>query len=471
MATVQNLQKYKDAGLNVLFTGYVFGFSKANGNFESSRLKSVMDMAAQVGLKVIVLESSLYSLSGYKTSLIVADGSQNGVTKFASQQELNERVAYLINDIVEHEAFYGFTLYDEPKYTQFTAMGQIYKAIKTVVPDAYVNMNLLPYSPGLIDGNASTEYYCSNEDSLAYVASNKVDLPTAEKEACYKAYLQAYYDATGAEIIQYDDYPIKESGVNGEVGDPYVLSYHLAALKVVAEFCRDNDLQFNKVLQSCGGMRKDSTDGTFVYAWKKPTENDYYWQAYLSLAMGVEGYSYWSYYPVVNQGSNENYDATSSFVNREGNINETTYNTLQTIHAFMQKYAKVLKNFEYREMGVYYQFGLFYDGSQDYLKNVSSKLTDVNVKITSSVGLISSEGVALLATKLYDEENGQKGYWFVNAEDPATAGVVKFEVVFGSDYKHVVVYNEGEYTILELDGNGKASFYLDCGRGVFVLPY
>lgn len=470
MATVENLQKYKDAGLNVLFTGYVFGFSKINGDFENSSLKSVMDMAAQVGLKVIVLESSLHSLSSNESSLIVTDGSENGVNSFASQDALNARVEYLVEDIIAHEAFYGFVLKDEPKYTQFTAMGQVYKAIKAVAPSAYVNMNLLPYSPGLIDGNTDTEYYCANEDD-AYVSGADVSATTAAKEACYKAYLQAFYEATGAKIVQYDDYPIKESGVNGDTGSPYILSSHLSALKIVAEFCRDNDLQFSKVLQSCAGMTKRSSDGQFVYAWKKPTENDFYWQAYMALAMGVEGYSYWSYYPVVNQGSYESYDETASFVDREGNVNETTYYTLQTIHSFMQKYAKVLKNFEYQEMGAYYAFGSAYEGSKAFLSSVSGSLSDVQVTLKTSVASGSSDGAAVLATKLYDEENGQSGYWFVNAEDPVQAGVVEFDVTFGNEYGHIVVYNEGEYTIYELDENGKASFSLECGRGVFVLPY
>ncbi|MBQ8320502.1 MAG: hypothetical protein IJX81_06440 [Clostridia bacterium] len=478
LATVENLQKYKDAGLNVLFANYVFGFSSTN--FENSKLKSVMDMAEEVGLPVIVWDSVLHTLSAKTSSLIVTDGTADGKNTFASQEALTEYLRGYLASALAHPAFYGVSLKDEPSYTMFTAMGEVYKALKTIDPTMYVNMNLLPYSPGLIDGSADTEYYCSGEDD-AYVAG-QASSTSAAKEACYKAYLQAFYEATGAEILQYDDYPIRESGhiykvENGQfvldengkkiplenpVGTPYILTTHLLNLKIVAEFCRDNGLQFNRVLQSCAG----STTGLL---WKKPTENDFYWQAYLSMAMGVEGYSYWSYYPVINEGSYEHYDETASFVDREGNINENTYYTLQTLHSIMQKYAKMLSYFEYQNMGVYSQYGAEYEGSKSFIEMVNSTL--VNVAVTLSELSDEADGAALLVSELYDELHRQYGYWFVNAEDPVHADAVEFEVSFGAGYDFIVVYTDGEYQIYELDEEGKAAFTLECGRAVFVLPY
>ncbi|MBQ8658691.1 MAG: hypothetical protein IJ506_06105, partial [Clostridia bacterium] len=206
--TPENLKKYKDAGFNTLFINYVFNYNgikntvTSDGDSVPWTMTEILDMAWAQGLKCLIFESNLHSLSGAyneekyvwkdeddKFSLI-GSGYKWGANEFKTQEDLDAFVYDCLDDIKDHPAFYGVSLKDEPRYTTFHAMGEIYRAIKKAAPDAYVHMNLNPLSPGL----ETTKYY--NDGSLS------------TKEA-YMKYLEKFVEIVQPqENVCYDDYPI-----------------------------------------------------------------------------------------------------------------------------------------------------------------------------------------------------------------------------------------------------------------------
>lgn len=445
LQTSENTKLHKDAGFNVLFISYVFGHNGTAGNFETSKLKQVMDMAYAQGMKCLVFIDELHNLAGTTESLINPTKA-DGKNFFGTEVALKAYVANALREVKEHPAFYGVTLKDEPSYKMFKAQGEVYRAIKAVCPNAYVNLNLLPYSPGHI--TSGSMLYSADEKMLVAIYG----LEEGSKKA-YKKYLQLFYDEVGAPIIQYDDYPIHERGsFESEEAESYILEYHLINAQLVAEFCKANGLQFSKVFQACGG-------GTTSKLWRKCTEADMYWQMNIGMAMGIKGYSYWSYYPVVNQGD-EHYDATASMVNRNGEPNELYYIT-QKINNEIQAMASVLGNFKYQDLKLYTKGAI--PGDSDFVKRVENNGT---IEGVNSVELGKS-GV-VLATEMYDETFAQKGYWFVNVTDPVMNAAQTVTVSFeGVD--EIIVYKNGKSTKVALT-NGVAVFALGCGEGVFVLP-
>lgn len=445
LQTPENTKLHKDAGFNVLFTSYVFGHYGTAGNFEMSKLKQVMDMAYEQGMKCLVFIDEIHALAGTTESLInptKADGEKF----FATEVALNAYVAYALREVKEHPAFYGVSIKDEPSYKMFKAQGEVYRAIKAACPNAYVNMNLLPYSPEHISNGSML--YSEDEKALVIRYGKEVGSKMA-----YKKYLQLFYDEVGSPIIQYDDYPIHERGAFEEDdAESYILEYHLINAQLVAEFCKENGLQFSKVFQTCGG-------GTTSKLWRKCTEEDMYWQMNIGMAMGVKGYSYWSYYPVVNQGD-EYYDETASMVNRNGKPNELYY-TVQKINGEIQALAPILSNFEYQGLKLYTK-GII-PGDSDFVGRVDNSGTIDGVKSVT----LRSNGV-VLATELYDANFAQKGYWFVNVTDPVKKAAQTVTVSFDRA-KEIIVYKNGVATKLALE-NGVAEFALGCGEGVFVLP-
>ena len=445
LQTPENTKLHKDAGFNVLFISYVFGHNGTAGNFETSKLKQVMDMAEAQEMKCLVFIDELHALAATTESLI-NPAKADGAKFFATEEALNAYVAYALREVKEHPAFYGVSIKDEPSYKMFKAQGEVYRAIKAVCPNAYVNMNLLPYSPEHITNGSML--YSADEQSLVATYG----LEEGSKKA-YKKYLQLFYDEVGAPIIQYDDYPIHERGAfETDDAESYILEYHLINAQLVAEFCKENGLQFSKVFQTCGG-------GTSSKLWRKCTEADMYWQMNIGMAMGIKGYSYWSYYPVVNQGD-EHYDETASIVDRNGNPNELYY-TVQKINGEIQALAPILSNFEYQDLKLYKK-GII-PGDSNFVGHVDNSGTIDGIKSVT----LRSRGV-VLATELYDATFAQKGYWFVNVTDPEKNASQTVSVTFDG-VKEIIVYKNGVATKLALE-NGVAVFTLGCSEGVFVLP-
>lgn len=441
----ENTKLHKDAGFNVLFTSYVFGYIAEKGNFETSKLKRIMDIAYAQGMKCLVFVEELHALAGTVESLINATKA-DGKKFFETEADLQAYVAKMLYEVKEHPAFYGISVKDEPSYKMFKAQGEVYRAIKAVCPNAYVNFNLLPYSPEHITNGSML--YSADEKSLV----EAYGLEEGSKKA-YKKYLQLFYSEVGAPIIQYDDYPIHERGDFAEKeAESYILEYHLINAQIVAEFCKENGVQFSKVFQACGG-------GTSSKLWRKCTQADMYWQMNIGMAMGIKGYSYWSYYPVVNQGG-EHYDETASMLNRKGEPNELYY-IVQKINNELQAFAPVLGKFQYQGLKLYTKGEI--PGDSDFVKHVEN---DGVIEGVNGVEL--GEAGVVLATELYSESVVQKGYWFVNVTDPAMNASQTVTVAFdGVD--EIAVYKNGVSVKVALT-NGLAVFELGCGEGVFVLP-
>ena len=451
--TAENLKKYKDAGLNTLFINYVFNYNgitntvSSDGDKVAWSMTEILDMAWAQGLKCLIFESNLHSLSGAfndaakytwteekdKFSLIGSE-YKYGTNSFATQEDLDEFVYDCLDEVKDHPAFYGVSLIDEPRYTTFHAMGEVYQAIKKAAPNAYVHMNLNPLSPGI-----ETTKYC-NDGALS-------------TKAAYEKYLEDFYNIVQPqENICYDDYPI-----HGNNAQTHTIKVdHLRNAQIVAEFCKEKGLRFDKVFQTCSFKTGD-------WVCRTPSERDMYWQLNIGMAMGIKQFSYWTYFPVVNEG-NEYYEPTASFVDREGNPNPVYY-SMQKIHSEMQGMAKALMHFEYQGLRKYSKAVVpgdsgFYGGvtnnTLQYVKNVEQ-----------------NSGGLLLVTELYDKEKNQFGYYVVNTTDTSSLvdlTDIKVTVEFDGGFKKVQTYRNGEPKNSFLK-DGKTEFYLTSGEGVFLLPY
>ena len=424
--TLENTKLSADGGFTVLFVDWTFTYQGPE-TFETSKTKQVMDYAHEAGMKAFVFTGSLWSLSQCEESLINPEKA-DGVNFFESQEALNEYVAEYLAPLQAHPAFYGCSLRDEPKYTMFEAMGQVYRAIQAAAPGCFVNMNLNPMYEGI------EQMYCPEGNSIGVVAG-------------YKKYLDSYYEHIGqySKYIQYDDYPILKDGA--------ILGYHLHNAQIVADYCKEKGMTFGKVFQTCAY----SADLVRV----GPTQRDLVWQMNIGMAMGIKNYSYYTYYPVVNSGGLP--DETATIVNRIGEPNERYY-WLKDIHEDMHFNAKALLNFEYQGLNILTKAPI--PGNKGYLQgaiNASEKMTDIKSITMDSAGII-------LTTEQYDKVNNQRGYFVMNATAPSQATEIKVTLQLEKGKTHVQVWN-GNKVVNKAAKNGKVSFYLETGEGVFVLPY
>ena len=177
------------------------------------------------------------------------------------------------------------------------------------------------------------------------------------------------------------------------------------------------------------------------------------------MAFGIKGYSYWSYYPVVNSAG-EYYVEQTSFVDRMGNPNPT-YAIMRKIHAEMRGMEKALMNFTYQGVRTFVNTPI--PGDYAYLSGLEKDdFTYVETVEREGEGII-------LVTELYDEARDQFGYYVVNATAPTAQAEIVATVDF-AQVKNVQVYENGEVYNQKLK-DGKFSVLLSEGQGLFLLPY
>lgn len=439
--TLDALRLYKEAGFNILFVSYVFGYNALEEEWEQTKTKRVMDMAHELDMKCIVFEWNLHRLTGASHSLIDAVQA-DGYGTFSSEQELENFVRNCLKGPMSHPAFFGVSVKDEPFHPMFKAQGEVYRAIKKVAPTAYVNMNILPYSPNFVLME-HRGFYSADEEEIGPFAA-------------YQKYNESFYREVKPERLQYDDYPIHEN----DAGEKYIIPEHILNADVVSRFCVEKGIDFYKVFQTCAG----STSGKL---WRKPTERDMYWQMNIGMAMGIKGFSYWTYFPTVNTAG-EYYDETACFVNRFGEPNPI-YFVMKKIHSEMQKAAKTLLKFDYLGMKIFNAEKLL--GDTEFLsvvKQAIQKGETVEAKLLKIEEVNVFEKGALLVTELKNRENGELGYYLVNITDPATDTKISATVRFENETT-VNVLDKGEL-YQKITNSGELTFDLDAGAGVFVVP-
>lgn len=450
----ESIEVYADAGFNVLFinwgaTAYHVSADNYTTYWDASVVKDIMDWAAERDIKCFVYAGTLYSLSASEESLINPDKA-NGKTFFATQAALNEYVAKILYGIKDHEAFYGVSLQDEPYYTQFEAMGQVYQAVNAAKAGAFCNMNLNPMS---YDSRVMRMF---SAKGAAALDAGKTSFTQAELEEAYMDYLEEYYDKVGkyCGYIQYDSYPMLYYGE-----DETLYYTYLRNGQMVAEFCAEKNMRFGHVYQTYRDVGKE--DGS-DWGRRKLNEDDIEWQVNFGLAMGVKDHSYYTYYPVLN--SSELPDEDYTIVNRKGEPNET-YKTIQKLHQNARVTAKALAHFEYRDMQYYTK------GTVDSSMRNALSIVENNGKFDEKLEnvAISKNGVALVS-ELYDEEKGWFGYFVMNATNPYGSVATQTVTLTFSGYRNVQIYQDGVVKNVALE-NGRISLTLAEAAGAFVIPY
>ena len=436
VTTKASLQEYKEAGFNTLLINYVAPYNSLTERWEGSRTKEIMDWSAELGLQCILFESSIRGLANTHESLINPEKA-DGKKFFNSQDELNAYVYNNVKEVIAHPAFYGFSVLDEPPYTVFPAFGQVYEAVQACAPGAFVNMNLLGMGT---DHNSNTKTkYCEGAGQMPIYDA-------------YMKHIELYAEHTKAPYIQVDVYPIR-----GTDEEPTLTGNALRTPYVLAEFCKERDMDLYYVLQS-SGFTVGFNDAVTPIC-RNPKKRDMYWQTNVAMAFGVKSYSYWGYYPVVNTAS-EHYDQTSSFLDIAGNKNEMYY-WMQDIHEEMQQTAKAILNFEYQTANVFYKapisgYKLHLSGFE---KNNYKKLLSYEAE---------TEGGYLL-TEFYDKGNDRYGYFLVNVADPAYAGSGKVKMTFDG-YNKVQLYDRGQVSNKAI-AKSTLTLELGVGQGMFIIPY
>ncbi len=424
--TVERYKEYQECGFNILLMQ--FGGVYNGEDWATCDAKMVMDRAYAAGLKkAIIVDKRIYDLCKIKNG-ILGDGKQ-----FATEGDLDAFLADCLKTYKNHPTFYGVQLLDEPRYNQLVTIGQLYRGLKRVNPEGFVQCNLLPLC-GVAGCNGFFPY----------------DGDWVEN---WGTYLENYLDATGADYLMYDSYPISEQWWESNISRNYILG-----LQTATRICKERGVKLYFVAQTFGMTNQG------YYYHIMPNESQIRWQINLLLAFGVKQFSYFTYWTKqANNTKGELFHDGQAMMTRDGKRTAAWYQ-IQQIHKEMQRLAPVILNFDYV--------------ADRYFLKTPFKSHPLYIGY-SKRGRI--EGVAattdqdvVFIHELEDKKNGQKMYAVTNTCDPKYAGEFSKPqttvVTFEKPYTKADVFERGEWKTVDLEG-GRYEANLFPGDAQFILPY
>ena len=459
--SVERIKEYKDAGMTIYFPQAAAAVSETVADdFENSAAKRALDYSLEAGIdKVILCDYRIQSLtkanfgSDAQIKEMVADGTIYNHEKygligegkqFATEADLDAFVEDCLSLYIDHEAFYGIMLGDEPFFYHSKSYGEMYRSIKRVSEklgkEVYIQYNLNPI--GIANGEETRSWRCpplENTDGMD---------ETERMIAAYDAYLRLFMDETGAEYLQFDHYPLYSAEKVTEI--------YFVGLQIAAKVAKEYDVEFYFVTQTF-----NMTDGATVR--RTLSEADLYWLNNMLLGFGIKQISYFTYFTKADN-NREHFKDGQSFLTWEGEKTDIYY-WMQKIMAEEQKLAPTILNFDYVTSQVYRSPNAVFNFAHVMYKIDTPAFTKVtNVDVNKEVALV---------TELYDDETGNYMYMFQNVIDPIKKGSKAYQTItatFAEEYKYAAVYVKGERTLVALD-NGTLTLKHKPGEATYVIPY
>ena len=246
--------RLKAMGNNVLLIAQDTNASfKTDSVWETSRTKYVMDTAWTLGMKVLVCDEAFYMLSATVSS------------QAAAAEVIASRAGFA--DYVQHPAFFGFSLKDEPKKGEVANVGYMIKALKA----ACANL-------GYSKANGNEPFF------LACLFQKNVEFSTVSN---YDNYLSNWVKETGLDYLYVDLYT---GHAMGDITNRYSTTYeavYKSGLGVI-----EGNVKFHQAITA--HTQNKVTEGKLI-------DQDLYMSMLYAAAHNVAGYSWFCYFPITGE--------------------------------------------------------------------------------------------------------------------------------------------------------------------------
>ena len=432
--TAERYAEYVDCGFNMV---QARGENSYSGEeWEGCNCQRVFKEALKGGCKRILVTDGRFDRWIRNDRDIVGEGKM-----FVTEEELDKAVAECVAPYACQEGFYGIQLFDEPIYDQFPAYGQIMRSIKRILPDAYVQSNLLPMT-------ATPKLLSPQKEYAEDIATDKIATEEMALWDIYTKYVGDFQEITQADNLHFDEYPFRRE---------YIISGNtIPNYQLVARMCKERGIAFRVVLQS------------FAHIWsgnyhnRRMTESDMYWQTNFAMGFGVREYSFYTYmakpdfmYKDRPMGEMDG----AAFINLDGSRTKL-YEYTKRIIAEMKKMSVVLQNYEYESSHVVTEAGKTckdFDWTKFLYEDEPSPIP---VTVDKGVAFITRQTNG--ENELYMLEN------IGNVRDELFDGIGPMQLKAKLPAGTKNFYFRGEKIQATPDVNGEYVFDLKVGDAIFV---
>ena len=381
---------------------------------------------AEAGITHLIIfptENATLSSSKFNTDPFVY-GEKYGIKIIPFTANLQNNFSKYYAQWMTYSSFGGVFAYDEPGASTEAGLAEVKASIQAWIDEYTAACPNMPYYINLYPNYATS----SQIGKLSY--------------ANYVAYFSDILYAPTAEDagIWCDIYPLTKQYGRYAMTDTWLSN--LETLRAEAE---KNNTDLYVFIQT---IDYDSR--------RLPTEEDIRFQAYVSMAYGVEGISYFCYQTPYWATTFE--DSTGA-VTDDGQLTDVYY-AIQNVSEELMMFDQTYLAFDW----------------QAVVK--SANCTSTNVKNCTNMYTTYGDLKGVTSTSdsvvgCFEDENGFEAYMVVNFTDPASGTVTKTNTVtltLDSSVKQVVVYDNGVKTFVDVV-DGKITLTLEAGEGQFVVPY
>ncbi|MCQ2399797.1 MAG: hypothetical protein MJ072_04760, partial [Clostridia bacterium] len=401
--SVKRIKEYKDAGMTIYFPQAAADVTDETAkDWEHGTAKRALDYALEAGIdKVILRDVRLQTLS--KTSFGTAEeveamikdgpvydhpnyGLVGKGKRFATEKDLDKYVAECMSLYKDHKAFYGIMIGDEPCFYHAKSYGEMYRSIKRVCPKAFVQYNLNPITAGI------TRKRCTQTFPPIEGADGLDEAELMIKG--YDAYVRLFLDSTGADYIQYDQYPLYCAD--------HINNWYVFGLQMVSEIAKEYKADFYFVSQTIN-TSDENNPNVRVFS-----DADLRWLNNMLVGFGIKQISYFTYFTKADNNA-EHFKDGSCFITWRGEKTDIYY-WMQRIMKEEQKFAPTVLSFGYSTSKVYVKPTAEFDvGHVKSVFQTPEFKNPVEVDVDKAVALV---------TELYDGEKGNYLYMVQNIIDP-----------------------------------------------------
>ena len=293
--TRTHFQTYKDAGFNIISGLY------EREPFNTYEIRRAVDLAEELGLVYFVQDLD--------------------VRGDISQEAMNELIGskWYLNK----KSFGGISLKDEPSVNDFSSMGNATRALKELMPDKVTHATLFPWG--------------ASDSQLGIY-----DMPGTDAEtmwARYEVYVNRYMQEVKPKLLAYDCYALFYEGDD--------LLHPIPARAEMLKYAVKSMSLFKKLSQEAG-IPYWVTIAPYNHLFRRQIpQKQVEWNVNLALAYGAKGIQYYTYWTLLEHGSEEALkDHQYAGLVTLGGTPHNTYYSVQDINRNVQAVDGVLMTSE-----------------------------------------------------------------------------------------------------------------------------
>lgn len=309
-----------------------------------------------------------------------------------------------------HTAVKGLCVSDEPAAGEFDTLAQKHALWKQTMGDKLFYINLFP-------SYANTGVLGGSLDS----------------------YVSAFVSKVQPAVLSYDHYALQKDIDNPESSS--LRDTYFADFDVYSHYAKQADIPLWYSLQTAGHQN-----------YVTPTVEELRWQMAVAMTYGSQGLLHYVY-----SSHESGYDP---MVTMQGEKTEV-FDKVKTADLEVLAWDHIYMSFSW--LGT--TSVLSESGEENWMFNLLQY--DVPIENVKGVENVTSDVDVLLG--LFEDDNGNKGFMITNAANPSEKKNAEVKVTFSSEYKGVLVIENGEESIVNLK-NGAADIELNAGEGKFLIP-